>query len=151
MADPMQALTNSQQQAIALMGSAFDGLMGLAGGAVKAGTVGITEPTEALAKMVELVSAMGELAASATLPMQNLISSQRNLANAMESFADLQKELGEVVGKIAASHIAMLDALEGLAKPVVIAGDVIRGDTRKTPARKAPAKKASAKKSTSRR
>lgn len=131
MADPFQAVTNSQKQALALMGGAFDGLMALAGGAVKAGTTGITDPTEALNKMVELFAAMGELAASTALPMQNLLSSQRNLANAMQSFADLQKELGEVVEKIAVSHNAVLDALEGLSKPVVLAGEVMTGGKKK--------------------
>ncbi len=127
MADPMQAVTNSQKQALALLGDAFDGLKSLTGSAMRAGTVGITDPTEALTKMVEVFGAMADLAATTTLPMQNLLSSQRNLANAMQSFAELQKELGEVVEKIAASHIAVLDALEGLTKPVVKAGEVMKG------------------------
>ena len=129
MADPRQSVINSQKQALSLLGDAFDGLMSVAGGAVKAGRTTVTEPTEALNKIVELVAAVGDLAATTTVPLQNLLSSQRNLANAMQSFAELQKELGEVVEKIAASHTAVLDALEGLAKPVVKAGNLVKGGT----------------------
>lgn len=118
MVDPLQALSKSQKQALAMLSEA-------AGGLARAGKAGISDPTEALARTVEMVSALGDLAASTALPLNGLIATQRDLADAMQSFADLQQELGRVVGRIAAGHNAMLDALEALAKPALKAGEVL--------------------------
>lgn len=127
MVDPIQALNNSQKQLRALLG-------------------GVPDPAEALRSTVDMVSALGDLAASTAVPLQNLLASQRNLANAMQSFADLQQELGQVVGQIAASHNAVLDALEGLAWPITKASEVVAPAARKVTGKGAAAKKSAPKK-----
>ncbi|HEX7739902.1 MAG TPA: hypothetical protein VF426_09680 [Marmoricola sp.] len=149
MVDPLQAISRSQKAAVGLVGDAFDGV-------VRASRSGLSEPQEALNRIVALIAAIGDLAASTSRPLEALLTSQRNLANAMASFAQLQADMAEVLGQVAASHAAVVDALELLASPALTVTDLIRSEPAvqkartkagaKTPAKKAPAKKAPAKK-----
>jgi enamine deaminase RidA (YjgF/YER057c/UK114 family) len=121
MADPWQVLTSSQKKAMGLVSEAFDGV-------VKLGRDAVTQPEEALQRLTTLVAAVGDLAASSTKPMESLLASQRNLANAMTAFAQLQTEMAEVVERLAASHNAVVDALEKLAGPVLSVSELIRSE-----------------------
>ena len=124
MADPWQMLTASQKKALGLVSDTFEGVVR----AGRAGAAGITHPEETLERVTELIAAVGDLAASSTRPMEALLTSQRNLANAMTSFAALQLEMAEVVGKLAANHTAVVDALETLASPVLGVSEMIRSE-----------------------
>lgn len=126
MVDPLQAITKSQKQALDLLAGAVGGLSDAAGGLARAGKAGVTDPAEAARRMADLVLALGDLAASTTVPMQGLVAGQRELADAMESFAQLQQDLGAVVARIAAGHSKVVDALEALTAPMVRAGEVIK-------------------------
>lgn len=121
MADPWQLLTSSQKKAMSLVSEAFEGV-------VKLGHDAVTQPEEALQRLTTLVAAVGDLAASSTKPMESLLASQRNLANAMTAFAQLQTEMAEVVERLAASHNAVVDALEKLAGPVLSVSELIRSE-----------------------
>jgi enamine deaminase RidA (YjgF/YER057c/UK114 family) len=121
MADPWQLLTSSQKKAMGLVNEAFEGV-------VKLGRDAVTQPEEALQRLTNLVAAVGDLAASSTKPMESLLASQRNLANAMTAFAQLQKEMAEVVERLAASHTAVVDSLEKLAGPVLSVSELIRSE-----------------------
>ena len=121
MADPWQVLTSSQKKAMGLVSEAFEGV-------VKLGRDAVTQPEEALQRLTTLVAAVGDLAASSTKPMESLLASQRNLANAMTAFAQLQTEMAEVVERLATSHNAVVDALERLAGPVLSVSELIRSE-----------------------
>ena len=121
MADPWQLLSSSQKKAMALVTEAFEGV-------VKLGRDAVTQPEEALHRLTTLVAAVGDLAASSTKPMESLLASQRNLANAMTSFAQLQREMAEVVERLAASHAAVVDSLEKLAGPALSVSELIRSE-----------------------
>ena len=121
MADPWQLLSSSQKKAMGLVSEAFDGV-------IRLGRDAVTQPEEALHRLTTLVAAVGDLAASSTRPMESLLASQRNLANAMTSFAQLQKEMAEVVERLAANHTAVVDALEKLAGPALSVSELIRSE-----------------------
>ena len=121
MADPWQMLSSSQKKAMGLVTEAFDGV-------VKLGRDAVTQPEETLQRLTTLVAAIGDLAASSTKPMESLLASQRNLANAMSAFAQLQKEMAEVVDRLATSHGAVVDALEKLAGPALSVSELIRSE-----------------------
>jgi hypothetical protein len=121
MADPWQLLSSSQKKAMGLVTEAFEGV-------VKLGRDTVTQPEETLHRLTALVAAVGDLAASSTKPMEALLASQRNLANAMTSFAQLQKEMAEVVDRLAASHNAVVDAMEKLAGPALTVSELIRSE-----------------------
>lgn len=125
MVDPIQALSASQRKALGLVTEAFEQM-------ARAGRAGITQPDEALRRMTALVSAVGDLAASTTKPVEALLANQRSLANAMQAFATLQAEMAEVLGTVAASHAAVVDALETLATPALTVSDLIRSEEAKT-------------------
>lgn len=121
MADPWQAITASQQRALRLVNDTFTGV-------VKMGRAGITQPEEAVARLTALVAAIGDLAASSTKPMEALLSNQRNIANTMATFAQLQRDMADVVEGLAHHHAAVLDAMEKLASPAIAVSDLIRRD-----------------------
>lgn len=129
MVDPLQALTSAQRKALGLVQETFEGIIHLS-------RTGLTQPEEALRRLTELVAAVGDLAASTTKPMEALLTSQRNLANAMTAFATLQKEMAEVVEMVAEQHTAVVDALDKLASPVLAASEMIRSEPVKPRERK---------------
>jgi len=133
MVDPIQALTEAQRKATELAAEAFNS-------ARRAGTAAITQPEESYQRIMMLISAIGDLAASSTKPIEAVIANQRTLSSAMANFAALQADMAEVVGQLAASHAAVLDAMEALAGPALVVSDLIRSD----PAVKKAQKKAKA-------
>ena len=116
-----QSVSKSQRVALGLVGEAFEGV-------VRASRAGISEPQDALNRITSLIAAIGDLAASSTKPMEALLTNQRNLANAMASFAQLQSDMAEVLAQVAASHAAVVDALEKLATPALAVSDMIRSE-----------------------
>ncbi len=116
-----KSVSASQRIALGLASEAFEGV-------VRASRAGISEPQEALNRITALIAAIGDLAASSTKPMEALLVNQRNLANAMASFAQLQADMAEVLAQVAASHAAVVDALEMLATPALAVSDMIRSE-----------------------
>lgn len=121
MDDPLSAIARSQKAAARLVGETFDGV-------VRASRTGLSEPQEALNRVISLIAAVGDLAASTSRPLESLLTSQRNLANAMASFAQLQADMAEVLTQVAASHAAVVDALELLATPAFTVTDLISSE-----------------------
>lgn len=121
MVDPIQALTDAQRKATELAAEAINS-------ARRAGAAAITQPEDAYQRMMTLIGAIGDLAASSTKPIEAVIANQRTLSSAMANFAALQADLAEVVGQLAASHAAVLDAMEALAGPALVVSDLIRSD-----------------------
>ncbi len=124
MADAWRLLTAPQRKALELVTDTFEGVVR----AGRAGASGITHPEETLERVTSLIAAVGDLAASSTRPMESLLASQRNLANAMTAFAELQMEVAEVVARMAANHTAVVDALDALASPALHVSEMIRSD-----------------------
>jgi hypothetical protein len=129
MVDPLEALSRSQRAAMGVVGEAFDGV-------VRASRTGLSEPQEALNRIVSLIAAIGDLAASTARPLEALLANQRTLANAMASFAQLQSDMAEVLAQVAASHAAVVDALELLATPALTVTELIRSEPAVQKARK---------------
>ena len=129
MVDPLEALSRSQRAAMGVVGEAFDGV-------VRASRTGLSEPQEALNRIVSLIAAIGDLAASTSRPLEALLANQRTLANAMASFAQLQSDMAEVLAQVAASHAAVVDALELLATPALTVTELIRSEPAVQKARK---------------
>lgn len=121
MVDPIQALTEAQRRASELAAEAFAGI-------IRASTAAITQPEDAYQRIMTLIGAVGDLAASTTKPLEAVIANQRTLSSAMANFAALQADMAEVVGQLAASHAAVLDAMEALAGPILVVSDLIRSD-----------------------
>ncbi|MGN6160656.1 MAG: hypothetical protein ACTHOG_03030 [Marmoricola sp.] len=121
MVDPFQALTEAQRRATELAAEAFNS-------ARRAGTAAFTQPEDAYQRIMTLISAVGDLAASSTKPIEAVIANQRTLSRAMANFAALQADMAEVVAQLAASHAAVLDAMEALAGPALVVSDLIRSD-----------------------
>ena len=121
MVDPIQALTEAQRRATELAAEALNGVR-------RAGTAAITQPEDAYQRIMTLLGAVGDLAASSTKPIEAVLANQRTLSSAMANFAALQADMAEVVGQLAASHAAVLDAMEALAGPALVVSDLIRTD-----------------------
>lgn len=121
MVDPIQALTEAQRRATELAAEALGNIR-------RASTAAITQPEDAYQRILTLLSAVGDLAASSTKPIEAVIANQRTLSSAMANFAALQADMAEVLGQVAASHAAVLDAMEALAGPALVVSDLIRSD-----------------------
>lgn len=121
MVDPIQALSDAQRRASELAAEAFNGVR-------RGATAAITQPEDAYQRIMTLLGAVGDLAAASTKPLEAVIANQRALSSAMANFAALQADMAEVVGQLAASHAAVLDAMETLAGPVLVVSDLIRSD-----------------------
>ena len=121
MVDPIQALTDAQRKATELAAEALGNIR-------RAGTAAITQPEDAYQRITTLISAIGDLAASSTKPIEAVLANQRTLSSAMANFAALQADMAEVIAQIAASHAALLDAMETLAGPALVVSDLIRSD-----------------------
>ena len=106
---------------------------------VEAGKAGVTHPEEILTQVTSLARAIGDLAASTTTPLEVLLQSQRDLAEAMGRFANAQREMANVLDLVAENHRNVVAALEAVANPVIGVASVLESDKRatKTAARRA--------------
>jgi hypothetical protein len=98
---------------------------------VDMGKTGVTRPEELLKEVTAMASAIGALASSTARPLEFFLNSQKQLAESMAAFAVLQRQTAEVVEQLAASHAAVVDALELLSNPVIGAAQRLRAEDKK--------------------
>ena len=121
---PWDVLTKSQRAAVGMFTGSVSKL-------VEMGRTGVTRPDELLREVAAMASAMGDLASSTARPLEFFISSQKQLAESMAAFAVLQRQMAEVVEGVAASHAAVVDALELMSNPVIGVAHKLRADDKK--------------------
>ena len=97
---------------------------------VDMGKTGVTRPDELLREVTAMASAIGDLASASARPLEYFISSQKQLAESMAAFAVLQRQMAEVVEGVAASHAAVVEALELMSNPVIGAAHKLRAEER---------------------
>ena len=118
---PWDMITKSQKAAVGLFTGSVAKL-------AEMGKTGVTRPDELLREVTAMASAMGDLASSTARPLEFFISSQRQLAESMAAFAVLQRQMTEVVESAAASHAAIVDALELMSNPVLGVAGKLRSE-----------------------
>ena len=66
--------------------------------------------------------ALGALAATAVLPMQAALESQRQLADSIETFADMHRQMAELLDWMATSQRSAVDLASALLGPIAALG-----------------------------
>jgi hypothetical protein len=118
---PWEMLSKSQRAAVGLFTDTVAKLVDM-------GRTGVTRPDELLREVTAMASAIGDLASSTARPLEYFISSQKQLAESMAAFAVLQRQMAEVVETVAASHAAVVDALELMSSPVLGVASKLRAE-----------------------
>lgn len=120
---PWDRISKSQRAAVGMF-------TGSVGKLVDMGKTGVTRPDELLREVTAMASAIGDLASASARPLEYFISSQKQLAESMAAFAVLQRQMAEVVEGVAASHAAVVEALELMSSPVLGAASRLRTEER---------------------
>ncbi len=123
---PWDMITKSQRAAVGLLTETVGKL-------AEMGKTGVTRPDELLREMTAMAAAIADLASSTARPLEFFVSSQRQLAESMAAFAVLQRQMAEVVEGAAASHAAIVDALELMSNPVLGVAHRFRAEERTDP------------------
>jgi hypothetical protein len=125
MADnPWDVIARSQRAAVGMFTGSVSKLVDM-------GKTGVTRPDELLREVAAMAAAIGDLASSTARPLEFFISSQKQLAESMAAFAVLQRQMAEVVEGVAASHAAVVDALELMSNPVIGVAHRLRAEEKK--------------------
>ncbi len=122
--NPIELLNKSQRVALGLAGQAWNALY-------SATVSGLTHPDEALRQVGALVTAVGQLASATAQPLQDFITSQRELADTLARLAAAQADLADVVASLAQRHADVVQSLEKLSAPVL--GLMIQAQPEKAP------------------
>jgi hypothetical protein len=109
---PWEMLNKSQRAAVGMLTGSLSKLVDM-------GKTGVTRPDELLHEVTAMASAIGDLASSTARPLEFFITTQKQLAESMAAFAVLQRQMAEVVEGVAASHAAVVEALELMSNPVI--------------------------------
>jgi hypothetical protein len=109
---PWEMIARSQRAAVGLFAETMTKV-------VETGRAGVTGPEEVLAQLSAMATAMRELAGSTAKPLELFLDSQRRLAETMQAFAVLQRQMADVVESAAASHATIVQALELMSTPVI--------------------------------
>lgn len=136
---PWDMITKSQRAAVGLFTDTVGKL-------AEMGKAGVTRPEELLHEVTAMAAAIGDLASTTARPLEFFINSQKQLAESMAAFAVLQRQMAEVVEGAAASHAAIVEALELMSNPVLGVAHRLRAEEKKQPANKQSEKKPPAKK-----
>ena len=118
---PWEMISKSQRAAVGMFTGSVSKL-------VEMGRAGVTRPDELLHEVTAMASAIGDLASSTARPLEFFVNSQKQLAESMAAFAVLQRQMADVVEQVAASHAAVVDALELLSNPVIGVAHKLRAD-----------------------
>jgi hypothetical protein len=120
---PWDVINKSQRAAVGMFTGSVTKLVDM-------GKTGVTRPDELLREVTAMASAIGDLATSTARPLEFFISSQKQLAESMAAFAVLQRQMAEVVEGVAASHAAVVNALELMSNPVIGVAHKLRTEDR---------------------
>lgn len=118
---PWDMITKSQRAAVGVFTGSVSKLVDM-------GKTGVTRPDELLHEVTAMAAAVGDLASSTARPLEFFVKSQKQLAESMAAFAVLQRQTAEVVEQVAASHAAVVDALELLSNPVIGVAQRLRAE-----------------------
>lgn len=121
--NPLDLIVKSQRAAAGLLADAV-------GSIVELGKAGVTRPEELLKEVTGLAVAIGDLAGSTAKPLEIFLTSQRQLAETMATFAMLQRQLADVLDTAAANHAAIVQALEMMTNPMVGVAQRLRTEGR---------------------
>lgn len=121
---PWDVISKSQRAAAGMF-------TGSVGKLVDMGKTGVTRPDELLREVTAMASAIGDIASTTARPLEFFIASQKQLAESMAAFAVLQRQMAEVVEGVAASHAAVVDALELMSNPVLGVANRLRAEEKK--------------------
>jgi hypothetical protein len=121
---PWEMISKSQRAAVGMFTSSVAKLVDM-------GKAGVTRPDELLREVTAMASAIGDLASSTARPLEFFLNSQKQLAESMAAFAVLQRQTADVVEQVAASHAAVVDALELLSNPVIGVAHKLRAEEKK--------------------
>ena len=121
---PWEMISKSQRAAVGMFTGSVSKLVDM-------GKAGVTRPDELLHEVTAMASAIGDLASSTARPLEFFLNSQKQLAESMAAFAVLQRQTADVVEQVAASHAAVVDALELLSNPVIGVAHKLRADEKK--------------------
>ena len=121
---PWDMINKSQRAAVGMFTGSVAKLVDM-------GKTGVTRPEELLREVTAMASAMGDLASTTARPLEFFITTQKQLAESMAAFAVLQRQMAEVVEGVAASHAAVVEALELMSNPVLGVASKLRADEKK--------------------
>ena len=113
--DPYAVLTAPQRIALGLARQSWARLRELTDLTV----AGATRPEETLRELGALVGSVSDLASASTRPLQEFVTHQRQLADALVQLSEAQAEVSKHVATLARRHAEALEALEHLSAPVL--------------------------------
>ncbi len=125
---PWDMISKSQRAAVGMFTGSVAKLVAM-------GKSGVTRPDELLREVTAMASAIGDLASTTARPLEFFVSSQKQLAESMAAFAVLQRQLADTVEQVAASHAAVVEALELLPNPVIGVAHRLRAEEKRPAAK----------------
>jgi hypothetical protein len=121
---PWDMISKSQRAAVGMFTGSVAKLVDM-------GKTGVTRPEELVREVTAMASAIGDLASTTARPLEFFVASQKQLAESMAAFAVLQRQLADTVEQVAASHAAVVEALELLSNPVIGVAQKLRAEDKR--------------------
>lgn len=117
--NPLEALLRVQREAAQGFAEAAQSL-------VNAGSPGGSpgQPLDPMEHLSGLTGALGALAASSILPLQQLLETQRQFADTMAYFAEMHRQMAELLDSLATRQRSAVDAASALLGPIAALGKV---------------------------
>jgi len=117
--NPLEALFKAQREAMQGFAEAAQSMAGAGSSGGSAGPGG-----DLVAPLVGLTGALGNLAASSIMPLQELFESQRQFADTMANFAEMHRQMAELLDAVATRQRSAVDAASALLGPIAALGNV---------------------------
>jgi ABC-type transporter Mla subunit MlaD len=116
-ANPFEALLRAQREA---MQGFSDAAQSLAAAGSSGGSPG--QPVDMMGQLSGMSATLGALAAGSIRPLQELLESQRQFADTMASFAEMHRQMAELLESVATRQRAAVDAASTLLAPLAALG-----------------------------
>jgi hypothetical protein len=117
--NPLEALLKAQREAMQGFTEAAQNLVGAGSSASTAGPA-----ADLMGPLAGLSGALGNLAASSIMPLQELFESQRQFADTMANFAEMHRQMAELLDAVATRQRSAVDAASSLLGPIAALGNV---------------------------
>jgi len=117
--NPLESLLKAQREAMQGFAEAAQNLVGAGSAGSAAGPA-----ADLMGPLAGLSGALGNLAASSIMPLQELFESQRQFADTMANFAEMHRQMAELLDAVATRQRSAVDAASALLGPIAALGNV---------------------------
>jgi hypothetical protein len=117
--NPLESLLKAQREAMQGFTEAAQNLVGAGSSSSTA-----SPAADLMGPLAGLSGALGNLAASSIMPLQELFESQRQFADTMANFAEMHRQMADLLDAVATRQRSAVDAASALLGPIAALGNV---------------------------